>query len=121
LIVRQLSSVIASRSWAGRFIKLLLFEKQERAFAVVRVAVMIAVDEVRPDLSQIALFDRLIALHAEGSRAGRPAIHQDESHVAGCAVIKMLGAVAHFGHLQSAFPIGSETRRIVAAHSIVRG
>jgi hypothetical protein len=43
---------------------------------------VIAVDEVRPDLSQIAFFDRLIAHHAEGLRAGRPAIHQDEFHLA---------------------------------------
>ena len=50
--------------------------------AVVRVAIVIAVDEVRPDLSEIAFFDRLIAHHAEGSRAGRPAIHLDESHLA---------------------------------------
>src|SRR5258708_761930 len=58
----------------------LFFEKQERALAVVRVTVVIAVDEVRPDLSQIAFFDRLTAHHAEGLRAGHPAIHLDESH-----------------------------------------
>ena len=89
--------------------------------AVVRVAIVIAVDEMRPDLSQIALFDRLIAPHAEGSRAGRPAVHQDESHVAGCVVTKMSGAVAHFCHLQSTVPISSKTRRIETAGSIVRG
>jgi hypothetical protein len=48
---------------------------------VVRIAIVIAVGEVRPDLSQIAFFDRLIAHHAEGLRAGPPAIHQDESHL----------------------------------------
>ena len=46
------------------------------------VAIMIAIDEVRPDFSQIARSDRLIAPHTEGLRTGRPAIHQDEFHVA---------------------------------------
>jgi hypothetical protein len=46
------------------------------------VAILIAVDEVRPEFSQIVRFDRLIAHHAQGSRAGRSPIHQDESHVA---------------------------------------
>jgi hypothetical protein len=49
---------------------------------VVRVAIVIAIDEVRPDLSQVVFFDRLIAHHAEGLRAGLPAIHQDEFHAA---------------------------------------
>jgi hypothetical protein len=49
---------------------------------VIRVAIVIAVDEVRPDLSQVACADRLIAHHAEGLRPGRPAIHQYEFHVA---------------------------------------
>jgi hypothetical protein len=53
-------------------------------------------------------------------RARRPAIHQDESHVAGCAVTRILRTVAHFGHLQSALPICSETRWIERADSIVR-
>ena len=59
-----------------------VFEKQERAVAVIRVAIVIAVDEVRPDFSQVACSDWLIAHHTGGLRAGRPAIHQDESHVA---------------------------------------
>ena len=50
--------------------------------AVARVATVIAIDEVRSDLSQVAFFDRLIAHHTEGLRARRPAIHQDEFHVA---------------------------------------
>jgi hypothetical protein len=49
---------------------------------VVRIAIVIAVDEVRHHFSQVVFFDRLIAHHAEGLRAGLPAIHQDESHVA---------------------------------------
>jgi hypothetical protein len=49
---------------------------------VIRVAIVIAVDEMRSDLSQVGFFDRLIAHHTEGLRARRPAIHQDESHVA---------------------------------------
>jgi hypothetical protein len=49
---------------------------------MIRVAIVIAVDEVRPDLSQVACADRLIAHHTRGLRARRPAIHHDESHVA---------------------------------------
>jgi hypothetical protein len=49
---------------------------------VIRVAIVIAVDEVRPDLSQVAFFDRPIAHRTEGLRARRPAIHQDEFLVA---------------------------------------
>jgi hypothetical protein len=49
---------------------------------VICVAVVIAVDEVRPDFSQVGCFNRLIAHHTEGLRAGPPAIHQYEFHVA---------------------------------------
>ena len=49
---------------------------------MIRIAIVIAVDEVRPDLSQVAFFDRLTAHHTDGLRARRPAIHQDEFHVA---------------------------------------
>jgi hypothetical protein len=49
---------------------------------VIGVAIVIAVGEVRPDFSQVALFDRLQAAHAKRSWARRPAIHQDEFHVA---------------------------------------
>jgi len=58
------------------------FERQDGAFAVIGVAIMIAVDEVRPDFSQVACPDWLTAQHAEGLRAGNPAIHQNEFHVA---------------------------------------
>ena len=51
------------------------------------VAIVIAIDEVRLDFSEVAWSDRLIAHHtkglrAGGLRAGRPAMHKDESHVA---------------------------------------
>jgi hypothetical protein len=49
---------------------------------VICVAILIAVDEVRPDFSQITRSDWLIAPHTKGLWAGRSAIHQDESHVA---------------------------------------
>ena len=49
---------------------------------MIRVAIVIAVDEVRPVLSQVAFFNRLIAHHAEGLRAGRSAIHQYKFHLA---------------------------------------
>jgi hypothetical protein len=48
--------------------------------AVLGVAIVIAIDEMRSDLSQIAFFDRLIAHHAGRLRTGLPAVHQDESH-----------------------------------------
>ena len=59
----------------------MICQNQDRAFAVIGVAIMIAVGEPRPDLSQVARPDRLTAQHTERLRAGRPAIHQDESHV----------------------------------------
>jgi hypothetical protein len=49
---------------------------------MVGVAIVIAVGEVRPDFSQVARFDRLEAAHAKEPRARRPAIHEDEFHVA---------------------------------------
>jgi hypothetical protein len=60
----------------------LTFKTQDRALTVICVAIVIAVGEVRSDFAQVAQPDRLIAHHTEGLRAGRPAIHQDESHVA---------------------------------------
>jgi hypothetical protein len=60
----------------------LVFEKQERAVAMIRVAIVITVDEVRTDFPQVACSDRLIAHHAAGLPAGRPPVHQYESHVA---------------------------------------
>jgi hypothetical protein len=58
------------------------FENQHGALAVIGVAIMIAVGQLRPDFSQIARTDWLTAPHAERLPAGRPAIHQYESHVA---------------------------------------
>jgi hypothetical protein len=49
---------------------------------MIGVAIVIAVGEVRPEFSQVACSDRLIAAHAKGPWARRPAIHQDEFHVA---------------------------------------
>ena len=60
----------------------MIFDSQHGAFAVFGVAFIITVGEPRLDLSQIACPDRLTAQRAERLRAGRPAIHQDESHVA---------------------------------------
>ena len=60
----------------------MIFENQDGAFAVIGVAIMIAVGEPRTDLSQIVRPDWLTAQHTESLRTGRPAIHQYESHVA---------------------------------------
>ena len=60
----------------------MIFESQDGAFAVLGVAIMIAVGEPRLDLSQIARPDRLAAQRAAGLPARRPAIHQNEPHVA---------------------------------------
>ena len=59
-----------------------IFKCQDGAFAVISVAIMIAVGELRLDFSQIARADRLAAQHAASLRTGSPAIHQYESHVA---------------------------------------
>src|SRR3984893_13313238 len=60
----------------------MIFENQDGALAVFGVAIMIAIREPCVDFSQIARPDRLTAQHTESLRAGRPAIHQYESHVA---------------------------------------
>jgi hypothetical protein len=65
----------------GTGMRRLIFEKQDRAFAVSCVAIVIAVNEECPDFTQVARSNRLIAHHARGSRAGRPAIDHDETHV----------------------------------------
>jgi hypothetical protein len=61
---------------------------------VIRIAIVIAVDEVRPDFSQVACSDRLIAHHTAGLPAGRPAIHQYEFHVAPPNAKQNTGSVA---------------------------
>src|SRR5258708_1994937 len=60
----------------------MIFESQYSLSAVIGVAIMIAVGESRPDFSQIARPDWLTAQHTARLPAGRPAIHQYESHVA---------------------------------------
>jgi hypothetical protein len=60
----------------------MIFDSQHGAFAVFGVAFIITVGDPRLDFSQIARPDRLAAQRTEGLRAGRPAIHQQESHVA---------------------------------------
>jgi hypothetical protein len=60
----------------------MIFDSQHGAFAVFGVAFIIAVGDSRFDFPQIARPDRLTAQRTEGLRAGRPAIHQYESHVA---------------------------------------
>ena len=74
----------------------MIFENQHSLFAVIGVAIMIAVGEPCPDFSQIAGPDWVTAQHADRLRAGRCAIHQDESHVARRFVPKISGAIAHF-------------------------
>jgi hypothetical protein len=59
-----------------------MFESKGGLFAVIGVAIMIAVGEFCPDFPQIARPDRLTAQRTERLGAGRPAIHQHESHVA---------------------------------------
>jgi hypothetical protein len=61
---------------------------------------MIAVDEVRPNFSQIARLDRLIAARADGLWAGRSAIHENESHLQAPAPKRNTVSTAHcFGIL----------------------
>ena len=58
----------------------MIFESQDRADAMVGIAIGTAVGEARSDLPQIVCADRLGAERARRLTAGRPAIHQDESH-----------------------------------------
>ena len=60
----------------------MMFDSQHGAFAVFGVAFIITVGDPRFDFSQIARPDRPTAQRTERFRAGRSAIHQDESHVA---------------------------------------
>ena len=60
----------------------MIFEKLSSACAVIGVAIMIAIGEMRPDFSEVICPDWLAAQHTDGFLAGRPAIHQYESHVA---------------------------------------
>jgi hypothetical protein len=58
------------------------FEQHERALAVICIASVVAVGEVRPDFSQVTRADRLMAHHTAGRPAQRPSVDQYESHVA---------------------------------------
>jgi hypothetical protein len=58
----------------------MIFDGKDVALAAVGVAFVVAVAEPRPDLPQIARRDRPEAGHADGLRAGCPAIDQDEFH-----------------------------------------
>ena len=60
----------------------MIFESQDGLFAVIGVAIMIAIGELRSDFSEITCPDWLAAQHTDGFLAGRPPIHQYESHVA---------------------------------------
>ena len=60
----------------------MIFEKLGSACAVIGVAIMIAIGELRSDFSEVARPDWLAAQHTDGVLAGRPAIHQHEPHVA---------------------------------------
>ena len=57
------------------------FEKLSGAIAVVCVASVIAVGELRPDLPQVACRKWLLTQHTGRLSAGRPAIDHDESHL----------------------------------------
>src|ERR1700682_5022164 len=59
----------------------MILECRDGNFAVIDVALVIAVGEPCCDLSQVAHRDRLTAHRTKRSRVGCPAIHQDESHV----------------------------------------
>ena len=60
----------------------MIFENLRGARAMIDIALEAAVREPRRDFSDVTLLDRLAAERAKGLRAGGPAIHQDELHVA---------------------------------------
>ena len=61
---------------------MMTLESQNGFLAVIGIAMMVAVRQPRLDLSEIAAPDRPAAQHTRGLCAGRPPIHQYESHVA---------------------------------------
>jgi len=77
-----------------------IVEQQADALAMIRVAIVIAVDEVRSILPQIASSDRPAAHRAHGWRAGRSSIHQYESHV---APPSLLSAARVFARVRGGF------------------
>src|SRR5271167_4642062 len=60
----------------------MICESLDRTPAVIRIAIVIAVEELRPDLSQVAGPDWLAAQHTGVLLEGRPVVHQYEFHVA---------------------------------------
>src|SRR5437016_5359557 len=60
----------------------MMFDSQDGPSAVIGVASMIAVGELGVDFSQIARPDWPAVKHTQALWAGRPAVHQYESHVA---------------------------------------
>jgi hypothetical protein len=70
----------------------MILECKGGSFAVIGVALVIAVEEPRHDVSQVTLPDRLTAQRAERLRAGCPAIHQDEFHVASPSAKNIMSA-----------------------------
>src|SRR5947207_10891151 len=61
---------------------MMTLDSQDGPPAVIGIASMIAVGELRVDFAQIAPPDWPAAQHTQGLWAGRPPIHQYESHVA---------------------------------------
>ena len=78
----------------------MIVEKQADALAMIRVAIVIAVDQARLILPQVASFDRSAAHRAHGWRAGRSSIHQYESHV---APPSLLSAARVFARVRGGF------------------
>ena len=61
---------------------MMTLDSQDGPPAVIGIASMIAVGELRVDFAQIARPDWPAAQHTQGLWAGCPAVHQYESHVA---------------------------------------
>ena len=61
---------------------MMTLESQHGFLAVIGIAIMVAVRQPRLDLSQVARPDWPAAQHTQGLCAGRPPVHQYESHVA---------------------------------------
>ena len=60
----------------------MIVEEQDGASAMSRVAILIAVDEVRAEFPQVVRSDLPIAHHTHRSVPWRSPIHHDESHEA---------------------------------------
>jgi hypothetical protein len=81
----------------------MIFESKCGAFAVLGVAIMIAIGEPRLDLSQIVLPDRFAAQRTDRLPAGRSAIHQNKSHMASPNAV----CVVPFANRRQDSPIGA--------------